>query len=138
MKRLFGSLSAAILVLALAIPSLAHAAPSHMRAARQARLTHQLPTSSASARVFSFGVKGGSLRPWSVVLALDGSVTATGVDATIHTLTTPQDTLKGLLAALKTLDSEELVANGTQLAPVLEEVQKAIDVRLRMIAVAAE
>jgi hypothetical protein len=50
----------------------------------------------------------------------------------------PMDTLKSLLAALKTLDSEELVANGTQLAPVLDEVKKAIDVRLKMIVVAAE
>ena len=50
----------------------------------------------------------------------------------------PIDTLKSLLAAVKTLDSEELVANGTQLTPILNEIKKAIDQRLRMIEVAAE
>jgi hypothetical protein len=98
MKRPFLSLSAvALLVLAVATPSLTHASAVHSRAAGRTRVTHQLPQGSASAKVFTFGVKGGSLRPWSVVLALDGSVTASGVNTTTQTLTTPQDTLKGLL-----------------------------------------
>lgn len=50
----------------------------------------------------------------------------------------PLDTLKSLLAAVKSLDSEELVANGTQLTPILEELVKAINKRVKMIAIAAE
>lgn len=97
MSRPIRSLSvAAMLVLAAALPGVTHAgstsSPGH------APISHHLPTGSSSTKVFSFGVKGGSLRPWSVVLALDGSVTATGVTATTTTLGTPQDTLKGLLA----------------------------------------
>ena len=98
MNRPFRSLLAVTLLLFMAsAPSLTHASAIHCNAVGPARVTHQFPQGNASAKVISFGVKGGSLRPWSVVLTLDGSVTASGVDATTHTLTTPQDTLKGLL-----------------------------------------
>jgi hypothetical protein len=99
MSRPFRSLSAvAVLALAVATPELTQASPSQSSPAGRARVTHHLPTGSPSTRVFSFGVKGGNLRPWSVVLALDGSITATGVTTTTQALTSPQDTLKGLLA----------------------------------------
>ncbi len=99
MTRPFRSLSAvAVLALVATTPGLTQASPSRSSAASRARITHHLPTGNSSARVFSFGVKGGSLRPWNVVLALDGSITATGVTASTQALTTPRDTLKGLLA----------------------------------------
>src|SRR5205807_3984325 len=44
------------------------------------------------------GVQGGSLRPWSVKLSLDGSVTANGVSVGNTRLATPKATLQGLLA----------------------------------------
>lgn len=78
------------------VPASAGAAGAH--APSRAQTTHQLPTGNPAARVFSFGLKGGNIRPWSVVFALDGSVTATGVTAGTQTLGSPQDTLKGLLA----------------------------------------
>jgi hypothetical protein len=99
MNRLFRSLvGVGAFALVATTPALTHASSSQVRASSVARVTHHLPAGSSSAKVFTFGVKGGSLRPWSVVLALDGSVTATGVTATTQTLTAPQDTLKGLLA----------------------------------------
>ena len=94
-RFLFGITAVALLAMT---PSLTHASSSRVSASGVARATHHLPAGNPSARVFTFGVKGGSLRPWSVVLALDGSVTATGVTATTQTLASPQDTLKGLLA----------------------------------------
>jgi hypothetical protein len=99
MNRPFRSLVAVtVLSLAALSPTLTHASSSHIRASSSERVTHRLPAGSSSAKVFTFGVKGGSLRPWSVVLSLDGSVSATGVTATTQTLASPQDTLKGLLA----------------------------------------
>jgi hypothetical protein len=99
MNRPFHSLfGIAALALVAMTPALTHASSGHASTSGVARLTHHLPAGSSSAKVFTYGVKGGSLRPWSVVLALDGSVTATGVTATTQTLTSPQDTLKGLLA----------------------------------------
>lgn len=79
-------------------PAVSYAGSSHVTSSSRAQVTHHLPAGSSSAKVFSFGVKGGSLRPWSVVLALDGSVTATGITATTQSLASPQDTLNGLLA----------------------------------------
>lgn len=99
MSRTFRFFSAvAMLALVVATPDLTHASPNHASSAKRARISHHLPTGSTAATVFSFGIQGGNLRPWSVVLALDGSIIATGVVATTHALTTPQDTLKGLLA----------------------------------------
>src|SRR5579875_1641423 len=62
--------------------------------------THHLPSSadSSTSLVISFGVQGGNLRPWSVRLTLDGSITATGTYAGHQQLTDPKNTLKGLLA----------------------------------------
>ncbi len=99
MTRPFRSLfGVAALALVALTPAPTHASSSHVSASGVARITHHLPAGGSSARVFTYGVKGGSLRPWSVVLSLDGSVTANGVTATTQTLTSPQDTLKGLLA----------------------------------------
>ena len=99
MTRLLRYLSAAaVLALAVGTPLAGHAGTLQSAAASRPHVTHHLPTGGASIKVFSYGVKGGSLRPWSVVLALDGSVTATGITTATQTLTAPQDTLKGLLA----------------------------------------
>lgn len=94
-RSLFGI---AALVLVAMTPALTHASSSRVSASSAAKVTHHLPAGNPSARVFTYGVKGGSLRPWSVVLALDGSVTANGITATTQTLASPQDTLNGLLA----------------------------------------
>ena len=59
--------------------------------------THSLPAGAGGTRVFSFGTQGGSIRPWSVKLNLDGSITATVV-STHQKLADPTNTLKGLLA----------------------------------------
>jgi hypothetical protein len=58
---------------------------------------HSLPRGSAATTVIRFGVKGGSLRPWSVKLALGGSISATGTSATREQLTDPKNALAGLL-----------------------------------------
>jgi hypothetical protein len=55
-----------------------------------------------------------------------------------QTQSRPIDTLISLLAAVKTLNSEELVASGTQLTPILQELQKVISQRLKMIAAVAD
>lgn len=59
--------------------------------------THSLPSGAGSTRVFSFGVQGGSMRPWTVKLNLDGSIASTGT-TTHQKLLDPANTLKGLLA----------------------------------------
>src|SRR5262249_22148743 len=50
----------------------------------------------------------------------------------------PLDTFSRLLEAVKSLDSEELVNNGTSLRPVLQELGKAITKRIKMIDAAAD
>lgn len=55
-------------------------------------------TSGASITVVSFGVQGGSLRPWKVDLRLDGSITSEGIATTSHRLVDAGNTLKAILA----------------------------------------
>ena len=99
MNRPFrSSFGIAALALVAMTPALTHASSSQVSASGVARVTHHLPTGSSSSKVFSYGVRGGSLRPWSVVLSLDGSVTGNGITASTQMLTSPQDTLQGLLA----------------------------------------
>jgi hypothetical protein len=88
---------AAALVLAAPLPLGALAQASHTTVARSTPATHTLPSGAGGTRVFSFGIKGGSLRPWSVKLNLDGSIVSTGV-TTHQQLTDPANALKGLLA----------------------------------------
>lgn len=61
---------------------------------------HHLPSGSGSTSptVFTFGVKGGSLRPWSVKLTLDGTITGTGTTTGRQSLADAKNTLAGLLA----------------------------------------
>lgn len=68
-------------------------------ASRSATAKHSLPAANDSTpvAVFTFGVKGGSLRPWTVKLALDGTITSTGMSAGHPNLADPKHTLSGLL-----------------------------------------
>lgn len=58
--------------------------------------THSLP-GNASGAIFSFGVQGGNMRPWSVKFALDGTITST-LSSSKAKLTDPKNSLRGLLA----------------------------------------
>jgi hypothetical protein len=99
MTSLCRSLAAllAVTALAAALPLSTMARTTH-GAAKSATTTHSLPAGAGSTRVFSFGVQGGSLRPWSVQIKLDGSIAATGPVTVHQTLIDPANTLKGLLA----------------------------------------
>jgi hypothetical protein len=60
---------------------------------------HQLPKQAASASstvVFAFGVKGGFIRPTTVKIALDGSVSVNGASGTAP-LADAKQTLRGLM-----------------------------------------
>ena len=85
----------ALLLAAIPLTALAQgAAP----AACPATKAHTLPKGSGSTAVFSFGVKGGSLRPWSIKLVLDGSITSDGASTSRQQLHDPKNSLAGLLA----------------------------------------
>jgi hypothetical protein len=60
--------------------------------------THALPKGAAGTTVFRFGVKGGSLRPWSVKLHLGGAIDSTGATTARTTLSDTKNTLNALLA----------------------------------------
>jgi hypothetical protein len=90
------SLALAVLVLG-ATPFYTQAHSAQASANHLTAKSHTLPKGTGSATVFRFGVKGGSLRPWSVTISLDGTITAIG--ATTHQrLTDPTNALKGLMA----------------------------------------
>jgi hypothetical protein len=95
-RRSLAALGAA-LALAAALPLGTMARGAHTTATHSTPSTHTLPTGPGSTRVFLFGVQGGSLRPWSVKLNLDGSIAATGI-TTHQKLTDATNALKGLLA----------------------------------------
>jgi hypothetical protein len=78
--RSLGGVVAAVLLLAVSPGvSLAQASGS---LACPASKTHALPkVSSRTTPVFTIGVKGGSLRPWTIKINLDGTITATGTSA---------------------------------------------------------
>lgn len=104
--------SAAILVAAvLAVsPVTVWAQPEPAPAACVGKPSHKLParsTSDASITVVSFGVQGGSLRPWKVDLRLDGSITSEGITITSHRLVDAGNTLKAILALA---DAEQFFA----------------------------
>jgi hypothetical protein len=69
------------------------------RAAKAAGKYHRTHTVSGSTgqAVFSFGIQGGNIRPWSVTISDDGSLTATGSIKHVQKLADPKDTLNGLL-----------------------------------------
>ena len=60
--------------------------------------THALPKGAAGATVFRFGVKGGSLRPWSIKLHLGGTIESTGGMTTRTSIPDAKNALKALLA----------------------------------------
>ena len=91
-------LAVAIVALLAAIPLTARAQGRHATPPCPPAKAHTLPKGSSSTTVIRFGVKGGSLRPWSATLALGGSVAVTGTVATREQLSDPKNTLKGLLA----------------------------------------
>ncbi len=86
-----------ILSLAVGLSGVAQARVSRSPVASASPATHRLPKGSPSTVVFSFGVQGGSLRPWSVTFALGGSIEGFGVTPGMQKLANPSDTLKGLL-----------------------------------------
>jgi hypothetical protein len=96
-RRSLAALLAAT-ALAAALPLGTLARTTHASARASAPATHSLPSGAGSTRVFSLGVQGGSLRPWSVKLNLDGSIAPTGPVTVHQTLVDPKNTLKGLLA----------------------------------------
>jgi hypothetical protein len=92
---------AALLLLLAVWPLTALASQSPASTSCKTPRAHHLPSASGSTSrvtVFAFGVQGGSLRPWSVKLSLDGSVTGSGVTVGNPRLTSPKATLQGLLA----------------------------------------
>jgi hypothetical protein len=88
---------AATLLLVLPFSALAHSSGSV--SASTPSKAHSLPKASggSTVKVFTFGVKGGSMRPWTVQLNLDGSVSASGTTAGHDKLIDSQNTLKALL-----------------------------------------
>lgn len=58
---------------------------------------HALPKGSGTTTAVKFGVKGGSLRPWSVTLGLGGAISASGTTSTRQQLVDPANTLNGVL-----------------------------------------
>jgi hypothetical protein len=88
-------------ILALAALPLLAAPPAHALAATHpgsAAQVHHLPSAGSSpVTVFSFGIKGGTLRPWSVSVGLDGSIAGVGVQPFTDKLADPQSALSGLL-----------------------------------------
>lgn len=91
-------LSAAVVATALATSAPTGALARSVASSCPPATTHALPKGSKTTAVFTFGVKGGSLRPWSVTLALGGSVAASGATPSRQTLSDPKNTLKALLA----------------------------------------
>jgi len=94
----------AALVLA-AVPMTTHAASCGTK--------HSLPKASSTGLniVFSFGVSGGNIRPWSASIALDGTVRTNGSSTSVTKLTDPKNTLKALLALA---DAQGFFSMGSQ------------------------
>ncbi|HLJ68477.1 MAG TPA: hypothetical protein VKX16_14075 [Chloroflexota bacterium] len=67
--------------------------------ASRAHVTHTLPKSTGTTpvAVFSFGLQGGNIRPWSIKLNLDGSIASSGTATSRQRLTDPKNSLQGLL-----------------------------------------
>jgi hypothetical protein len=99
----FSIAALALTLLAVTPLSAVAQAPAATKACPTAKV-HSLPKSSGStpARVFTIGVEGGSMRPWSVQLALDGTVSATGISPSRQQLTDAANTLKALLTLADT------------------------------------
>lgn len=91
-------------------PMTALAKPMPAPAACVGKPSHKLPAHSAvgaSITVVSFGVQGGSLRPWKAELRLDGSITSEGITIASHRLVDSGNTLKAILTLA---DSEQFFA----------------------------
>jgi hypothetical protein len=105
--RLAIVLSSALALSILALTPLAAAAGHQAGTANQkagacktakSTLRHHLDQ-SASQPAVQFGIQGGNIRPWSVNIGADGTVTASGINARNQHLTNPQQALNGFLAA---------------------------------------
>lgn len=83
----------AALVLALAVPLSAHAGHAANSSAHH--------SARQASTVFTFGVRGGNIRPWSVQLASDGSVTASIVTVGDAHLPDGHNTIIGLKVLAK-------------------------------------
>lgn len=95
MQRLLRTLPAvALLVTAIPFTAQAHSAAATTCPTPK---THKLPSGAASTTVFSFGTKGGSMRPWNVKIGLDGSIAATTVTADVQTLPDAKNSVQALL-----------------------------------------
>lgn len=97
---------------ALPLSALAGHASEAIASNRAAKVTHKYHrthtvSGSTGRAVFSFGIQGGNIRPWSVTLSDDGSITATGSIKHVQKLADPTDTLNGLL---KLADAENFFA----------------------------
>lgn len=89
---------AAVGLLLAALPFTALAGQSRGTSSAPPTQAHRLPAATGSAvTVFSFGISGGSLRPWSVDLLLDGSIAGNGTSAANQHLADAKNTLKGLI-----------------------------------------
>jgi hypothetical protein len=106
------SLAAAGLLLA-ALPFTAFAGQNHGTPTVPPKQAHQLPAAAGSpVPVFSFGISGGSLRPWSIDLLLDGSIAGNDISAANQHLVDARNTLKGLMALA---DGEGFFSLSTQI-----------------------
>jgi len=76
------------------------------KASHKYHRTHTVSGSTGQA-VFTFGIQGGNLRPWSVTISDDGSIAATGSIKHAQKLDDPKNTLNGLL---KLADAESFFA----------------------------
>lgn len=94
LSRLTALALAASLLLAVS-PMKAHAATGSCPTQKK----HSLPKAGNGLNiVFSFGTSGGNIRPWNVSIALDGTVHASGVPASVSQVPDARNTLKALLA----------------------------------------
>lgn len=91
---LAGAVSACLLVGAPLSAVAQHAAvPASSAAAKH----HGLPKGPGSTTVIKFGIQGGNIRPWSVQISKDGSITATGVTGARQQLFDPKHALQGMV-----------------------------------------
>lgn len=86
--------------LLVSLPLVAQAQEAAAAPACPAPAVHSLPkaTGTSPTTVFSLGVQGGSVRPWSIKVMLDGTISATGTNISRQQLPDPKNSLRGLLA----------------------------------------
>ena len=108
------------IVLASALPLAAFASRGSGAAHRYHR-SHAVATQTGQT-VFTFGIQGGNIRPWSVTISDTGAVSSTGsITVRTQSLAEARDTLNGLL---KLADAENFFAQPglTQCSGTLPDV----------------